>query len=137
MIKEFEHELSKQGFIFQETPEGYYKITPKSRIVLPTLVQLVISKPINQIIHGSQNGNELDGIGYFHFSLKSEQSPDYYVFSFKHLRNDSLQYMVVSTDELRRRLKKNLIRYRNGEHLELKLWLMDGQLFDTSFMGAD
>jgi hypothetical protein len=137
MKKEFEKELLKQSFIFQETSRGNYNITPRNRIVLPTKVQLIISKPINPIYHGSQNGNELDGIGYFHFSLNSEPPPDYMVFSFQNIRNDTTEYMIIPTQELRRRLEKNIIRYRSGEHLELRLWLMDGNLYDTTSMGCE
>jgi hypothetical protein len=137
MKSTFEKELIKQGFVFQETSEGYYNITPKSRIVLPTLVQLVISKPVSLIIHGSQNGNELDSIGYFHFSLNSEQSPNNLIFAFKHLRKGSAQYMIIPTEELRKRLMKNLIRYRSGEHLELRLWLMDSNLYDCTNLGLE
>ena len=120
-----------------ETADGYYNISPRNRIVLPTLVKLVKSKPINLIIHGSQNGNELDGIGTFQFTLNSKPNPDYHIFTFKHLRNGTYQYMIIPTEELRRRSKKNLIRYRSGEHLELRLWLMDGNLYDTTTLGIE
>lgn len=133
----FEKELSKQGFSFQETSGRYYNIVQKNWIVLPTKAQLVISKPINLIHHGSQNGNELDAIGYFHFSLNSEHTPDYLVFAFKHLRNDSIQYMIIPTDELRKRLEKNIIRYMSGEYFEFRLWLMDGYLYDTTNLGLE
>ena len=137
MKKEFENELSKQGFLFQKSSDGYYNITPKNRIVLPTTVQLVISKPINPIYHGSQNGNELDGIGYFIFSFNSEDNPDNFVFSFKHLKNDMTQYMIIPTEELKERLSKNIIRYMNGKNLELRLWLMDDRVYSTTHLGLE
>jgi len=137
MKSTFDKELSKQGFVFQETSDGYYNITPRSRIVLPTKVQLIISKPINLTYHGSQNGNDLDGIGYFHFTLNSEQSPDYLVFAFKHLRNSSAQYMIITPEELRDRLSKNIIKYRSSEHLELRLWLMDDRVYSTNHLGLE
>ena len=131
----FEKELTKQGFLFQETSDGYYKITQKNRIVQPISIQLIISKPINLLFHGSQN--ELDGIGYFHFTLNSEHNQDYFVFAFKHLRNVLTQYMIIPTEELRKRLMKNLIRYRSGEHLELRLWLMNDHLYDTTDLSLE
>jgi hypothetical protein len=137
MKSTFEKELTKQGFLIQEISDGYYKITPKSRIVLPTLVKLVISKPINLIIHGSQNGNELDAIGYFHFNLNSEHPPNYLVFAFKHLRNDTTQYMIIPTEELRERLKRNRIRYMSGKCFTYRLWLMDSKLYDTTNLGLE
>jgi len=133
----FELELWKQGFLFQETFDGYYNIKIRNRIVLPTKVQLVISKSIDLIYHGSQNGNEIDAIGYFHFPLNSDHPPDYMVFSFLHMRNNSNQYMIIPTIELRKRQEKNLIRYRTGEYLELRLWLMDSHIYDTTNMGLE
>ena len=134
---EFEKELSRQDYIFQETIDGYYNIKPKNRIVQPLSVQLIISKPINLTYHGSQNGNEIDGIGYFYFNLNSDRKPDYMVFSFQHMGNDNAEYMIIPTQELRRRLEKNIIRYRNGEYIELRLWMMDVNLYDTTTMGVE
>ena len=129
----FEKDLSKQGFSFQETSGGYYNIVPKNRIVLPTKLQLVNSKPINLIIHGSQNGNILAAVGYFHFRfLQSDLKPDYLVFAFQHLRDDSIEYMVIPTGTLRERLTKNIIRSWSDEYFELRLWLIDGLLYDTT-----
>jgi hypothetical protein len=59
------------------------------------------------------------------------------VFSFQHMGNDNSEYMIIPTQELKRRLKMNMIRYRNGEHLELRLWLMGDQLYDTTSMGLE
>ncbi len=137
MKAEFQKELTKQGFVFQETSYEYYKVRPKNRIVRPISFQLVVSRPINQIIHGSQNGNELSGIGYFLFSLNSENNPDYIVFTFKHLRNESAQLIIIPSEELCRRLKKNIIRFRSGENLELRLWLLDDHIYDTTSMGLE
>jgi hypothetical protein len=137
MKSTFEIQLTKQGFLYQETSDEYYNITPKKRISQPINVKLIISKPIRLIIHGSQNGNDLDGIGYFHFTLNSEHNQDYYIFVFKHIRNGSCQYMIIPTEELRQRLMKNIINYRTGEHLELRLWLMDDNLYDTTSMGLE
>jgi hypothetical protein len=30
-----------------------------------------------------------------------------------------------------------MIRYRTGEHLELRLWLMDSNLYDTTTLGVE
>lgn len=134
MKTEFERKLKEEGYSYNLNPDGYYKISKINRIDLPIKVQLVESKPIN---HGSQNGNEIDGIGYFHFSLNSEQSPNNLVFAFKHLRNDTTEYMIILTAELRKRLEMNIIRYMSGEYFEISLWLMDGHLYDTTNLGLE
>ncbi|GAH18094.1 unnamed protein product, partial [marine sediment metagenome] len=43
-----------------------------------------------------------------------------------------LVFPIVPTIELRKRLEKNPIRYRSGEYVELRLWLMDNNLYDTT-----
>lgn len=137
MEKDFELNLATRGFNFQKDLSGYYYLTNKNRISLPIKVQLVCSRPINTIIHGSQNGNELDAIGYFQFRLVPDQKQDYLVFSFQNLRNESIQYMIIPPDELRRRLKKNIIRYISDKYFEIRLWLMDGNLYDTTYLGVE
>ncbi len=137
MKTEFGRKLIEQGYTYQCNPEGYYNIRKKNRLQPPSNAQLIGSRPVNRMIHGSQNGNELDAIGYFHFSLNSEHTPEYLVFAFKLLRNDSTQYMIIPTDELRKRLEKNIIRYMSGEYFEFRLWLMDGYLYDTTNLGLE
>jgi hypothetical protein len=134
---EFERKLNEEGYFYQCSEEGYYNIQKKNRIQPPIIVQLITSRPVNKIIHGSQNGNDLDGIGYFHFSLNSEHNPEYFVFAFKHIRDRSSQYMIIPTDELRKRLKKNIIRYMSGQYFEFRLWLMENNLYDTTNMSLE
>lgn len=108
-----------------------------SRIDLPIMVQLVISRPINPIIHGSQNGNEIDAIGYFRFKLSTDEKPDIVIFEFQHLRDSSSVYMIIPAETLRNRLGKNKIKSLSKEYFELRLWLMEGQLFDTTNFGLE
>jgi hypothetical protein len=45
--------------------------------------------------------------------------------------------MIIPTEELKRRLKKNMIRYRSGDNIELRLWLIDDHLYDTTNLGLE
>ncbi len=137
MKPEFESKLKQEAYSYNIDPVGYYKITPVNRIELPLKVQLVVSKPINEIIHGSQNGNEIDAIGYFRFKLATEEKPDLVIFVFQHLRDSCPVYMIIPVETLRKRLEKNIIRSRSNEHFELKLWLMDDKLYDTTNLGLE
>ena len=134
---EFEGKLKEEGYSYNIDPVGYYTISPINRIVLPIKVQLVVSKPVNQIIHGSQNGNEVDAIGYFRFKLTAEEKPDIVIFVFEHLRDGSPVYMIIPEETLRKRLEKNIIRLRSDKYFDLRLWLMDGQLYDTTNFGLE
>jgi len=86
---------------------------------------LVKPKPINEIIHGSQSGNEIDAIGYFRFKLATEEKADIIIFEFEQVRDHSSVYMIIPEETLRKRLEKNIIRSRSNEYFELRLWLMD------------
>ena len=112
MKTEFESKLKQEGYSYNFDPDGYYKISPIKRLSLPIKVQLVESKPINEIIHGSQNGNEIDAIGHFRFKLATEKKPDIIIFEFEHLRDGSSVYMIIPEETLRKRLEKNIIRSR-------------------------
>lgn len=137
MKTEFESKLKNKGYSYNLNPDGYYIISPIKRINLPIKVQLVESIPINHIIHGSQNGNENDAIGYFHFKLATDEKPDIVIFVFQHLRDSSSVYMIIPAETLRNRLEKNQIRSLSKEYFELRLWLMDGQLYDTTNFGLE
>lgn len=95
MEKEFELNLTMRGFNYQKYPAGYYAIQKKNRIQPQSKALLIGSRQISIIIHGSQNGNELDAIGYYHIRLSSEQKTDYLIFAFQHLRNKSSEFMII------------------------------------------
>ena len=137
MRTEFESKLKEKRYSYNLETNGYYNITPTNRIQIPIKVQLVKSNPVNKIIHGSQNGNEIDAIGYFRFKLATEEKADIIIFEFQHLKDGSSVYMIIPAETLRKRLEKNIIRSRSHEYFELRLWLMDGQLYDTTNLGLE
>lgn len=137
MIEDFKNKLKEERYSYNINPDGYYKISPINRINLPMVVQLVQSKPIDQIIHGSQNSNEIDAIGYFRFKLATEKKPDIVIFVFQQLKDNGSVYMMIPAETLRNRLEKNKIRSLSKEYFELRLWLMDGKLYDTTNFGLE
>ena len=137
MIEDFRNKLKEERYSYSLNPYGYYVISPINRINLPMVVQLVQSKPIDQIIHGSQNGNEVDAIGYFRFRLDTEKKPDIVTFVFQQLKDNRPVFMIIPAEILRARLLKNKIRSLSNEYFELRLWLMDGKLFDTTNFGLE
>jgi len=137
MKTELESKLKEEGYSYNFNPDEYYTITPINRIELPIKVQLVESKPINEIIHGSQNGNEIDAIGHFHFKLAADNKPDLIIFVFQYLRDGYSLYMIIPEWTLRKRLEKNIIRSGSKENFELRLWLKDDQLYDTTNFGLE
>ncbi|MFC2080524.1 hypothetical protein ACFLRQ_03520 [Bacteroidota bacterium] len=139
MEQEFENNLINRGFTFQKHQNGYYEVYNLHRVQPGVRVQLIPSKPIDIKYHGSQNGSgEIHGIGVFHINIEDSLfDPEVIVFSFHNINTTYIEYMIIPTEELRKRLKKNLVSYRTGEHLELKLWLMDDHLYDTTHFGIE
>ena len=134
---ELEQKLKNKGYSYSLNPDGYYIISPLNRINLPIIAQVVESIPINQTVHGSQNGHEPDAIGFFRFKLAIDPQPDMVIFVFQHLRNGSSVYMIIPAEILRKRLMKNKIMSMSEEYFELRLWLMDDKLYDTSNFGLE
>jgi hypothetical protein len=138
MEKEFEKNLISEGYTFRKYQRGYYEVYNRHRIQPCIRVQLIPSKPINKMIHGSQNGLEIQGIGIFHINIEDSLfDPEVIALSFQNTITIGYEYMIIPTKELLRRLKKNMIRYRGGEHIELRLWLMDGGVYNCSSMSLE
>ncbi len=138
MEEEFEKNLINRGYNFQKYQKGYYEVYNLRRVQSGVRVQLITSKPIDLDYHGSQNSNNIAGIGVYHLNIEvSLFDPEVIVFSFQNINTTDIEYMIIPTEELRKRLKKNIIRYRSGEHIVLRIWLMDDQLYDTTNLGLE
>lgn len=93
-----------------------------SRIVS---IQLICSTKINPVVHGSSNGNEIDSIGHFKFTIpKWEEHFNFYVFAFVNATKTDSEFVIVSDEVLRSRLDKLNRIPASGEKAELTLWLM-------------
>lgn len=106
------------------------KVGDSSRIVS---VKLICSTKIDQAIHGSHNGNEIESIGHFKFTIpKWEDHFNFYVFAFVNATKTDSEFIVVSDKVLRSRLTK-LNRIPASGKTEMTFWLMPDQcVFDCT-----
>ena len=87
-------------------------------------VQLICSTKIDQAVHGSHNGNEIESIGNFKFIIpKWEDHFNFYVFAFVNATKTDSEFVIISDEVLRSRLTK-LNRIPASGKIELTLWLM-------------
>ena len=118
-----EHDLS----VYFHRNDHYILIKggDSSRIVS---VKLICSTKIDQAIHGSHNGNEIESIGHFKFTIpKWEDHFNFYVFAFVNATKTDSEFVIVSDEVLRSRLTKLNRIPANGKKAELTLWLMPDQ----------
>jgi len=102
-------------------------------------VQLIVSEPIDELIHGSQNENEIQAIGFFRFVIPSEEKePDFYIFAFLNQPDSKVEFIIIPSAELKNRLRnRELIPVDNPE-IEIVFWLMpDSCLYETTNIGAE
>lgn len=102
-------------------------------------VQLIVSEPIDELIHGSQNENEIQAIGYFRFVIPSEgKEPDFYILAFLNPSGNLVEFVIIPGAELKKRLiNRELISVDNPE-IEIVFWLMpDSCLYETTNVGAE
>lgn len=95
-------------------------------------LQLVISEPIDIEMHGSHNGNIVDGIGVFSFAWPSiNNTPEYFVLAFGNLINENIEFVIIAASELLRRL--TAIKRIAGSKAYFWLWMMDDlKVYETT-----
>ena len=95
-------------------------------------LQLVISEPIDIEMHGSHNGNIVDGIGVFSFAWPdTDNTPEYFVMAFENLTNRNAEFVMIESSELFRRLEARKRIYENQAYFWL--WMMDDlKVYETT-----
>jgi len=107
-----------------------------SRIVC---VEFVSSARVKSEIHRSPNGNILNGIGRFKFTIpKWEEKVNYYIFAFLNTPNREIEYIIVPNAILRNRFQNQNRLPTGAQKAELTLWLMpDRKVYDTTDLSME
>ena len=102
--------------------------------------QFITSEPIDESIHGSHNGNKIQAIGYFRFTLPPPgvSKPYFFIFGFHNPQKDCIEFLIIPANELNRRLQSK-DRTKNEENeIELQFWLMeDNFVFETKGISGE
>lgn len=130
--------LKANGLTVYVSKNNFYiliKGNDSQRIVA---VEFVTSFRVNPKIQGSLNGNVLNGIGQFKFTIpKWEEKISHYIFAFLNYRDHEIEYVIVPDEVLRARLKNREHFPEKGKKAELVLWLMEDHcVFDVTHISG-
>lgn len=95
-------------------------------------LKLIYSEPIDVEMHGSHNGNIVEGIGVFSFAWPdTDNTPEYFVMAFENLTNRNAEFVMIESSELFRRLEARKRIYENQAYFWL--WMMDDlKVYETT-----
>jgi len=117
--------LKKNGLNVYFNKNGHFILihgNDSSRIVN---VELIYSKRIDSLFHGSHNDNKVDGIGHFKFNIPKLDKINYYVFAFLNTSNHEIEFVIVPDEILHNRFQNQNRIPTGAKKAELTLWLMD------------
>lgn len=136
----FEKTLLEHGFLTTNNTENIYHLTRNNIPNHLITAQFFVSEPIDELIHGSHNGNKIQAIGYFSFNLPPPgvNEPDFFIFGFYNPPKDCIEFVIVPYSELKIRLKLRNRNSPNNKEIEVMFWLMpDSGLYETKFIGSE
>ena len=139
MKTEFEKKLKELGFPYHCNTDGLYILCQNNDTNSILNVQLILSEPVDEVIHGSRNNNELQAIGYFKLKLLNKvKGPYFLILAFPNTSNNRVEFIIIPNKELKRRLvESNRISAVNNK-VSLLFWLMhDGCIYDCTNLGIE
>ena len=135
----FIDQLKERNLKVQFEKNNFYILTnsdDRNRIVA---VKLIYQGMFNKEVHGSHNGNILNGIGHFKFFFpKWVDKFDFFVFAFLNIKDRVIEFVIVPNEDLRSRFQKADRIPAIGKKAELTLWFMpDCSVFDTTNISVE
>ncbi len=139
MKTEFEKKLSELGFSYQCITDRVYILSQNNNTNPILTAQLIYSEPIEEVIHLSNNGNEIQAIGYFKLRLPTEvKEPYFLILTFPNTSNHRVEFIIIPKIELMRRLNEENRISTDNKEVEIVFWLMpDNCLYETKDAGVE
>jgi len=131
---EFEKKLLELRVSYSLKNGDLYSITSKTDYGKHLAVRLISSLTVNNQVHGSKNGNDVQVIGLFKFKFSSScQEPDIFVFSFQNTVTNQPELIIITNNVFLRRLGKSNIKPITYKKVEIVFWFMqDGFIYETT-----
>ena len=139
MKTEFEKKLKEQSFSYQCHTDGVYFLSQNNDTNSILNVQLILSEPVDEVIHGSRNNNETQAIGYFKLRLPARNNPPkFLILAFQNTSKHCVEFIIIPPQELKKRLvESNRISVVNNK-VALLFWLMsDGCIYDCTNISVE
>ena len=139
MKAQFEKKLKEKGFSFQCQTDDYYVLRHNHDSTGNVTVQLIYSEISEEVIRISNNGNEIEAIGYFKLKLMNKvNESDILVLTFQNNINRVIEFIIIPRIELIKRLSRENRHSTDTQEIEFVFWLMPGnQLYETTNLGVE
>lgn len=136
---EFVKRVHELGLSYTVIQDDFYTISKPSSGGNHIIVRLIPSLHVNEQVHGSKNGNEVQAIGLFKLKLlASRLEPDIFVFAFQNPIKSQVEFLIIPTDELLRRLVRMYTGSVRLKSVKMVIWLMeDGCVYDTTNLSPE
>ncbi len=133
VYESFKKSLNDIGLSPQVVKGNLYNVQKVHEADVYMSIQLVVSGPVDELLHGSHNGNIVRSIGVFKIEILPDlEVPDYYIFHFSSKRRRA-DYIIIPSVELKRRLIARKFIPSSKQVIELVFWLMpDLCLYETT-----
>ena len=139
MKTEFEKKLKEHSFSYQCNTNGFYILSQNNDTNSILNVQLILSEPIEEVIHLSNNGNEIQTNACFKLKCLNEDKELYFlILAFRNTSNHCLEYIIIPPKELIKRIIEGNRISNVNEEIEIVFWLMaDRFLYDCTNVGVE
>jgi hypothetical protein len=139
MKTEFENTLKEHSISFQCNTKGQYILCPHNDTNSILYSHLIMSEPVDVVIHGSQNNNKIQAIGCFTIRLPKEvKEQDFLIMAFQNTNNHCVEFIIIPKIELKRRLGVDNRISTGKKVLKMVFWLMpDNCLYDCTNLGIE
>lgn len=136
---ELEKKLNEFGLSYQGRTDNSYLLCTTNGEDQKIIIKLICSDQVDESALGSRNSNLLQAIGNFKFRLPIEvNEPDIYIFAFYNSETHSIEYVIIPSKDIRRRLAKESQIAARDKDIEIVFWLMlDNRLYETKSKGIE
>jgi len=128
--------LAKHGYFQTNDTDNIYSLirdNDPGRIT----TQIILPETGNESTYGICG---IQAIGNFHFRTPPPgvSEPSFYIFAFMNQTNSRIEFIVIPSTELKKRLKYRKMTILNDQETEIVFWLMqDNSLYDSTGLGAE
>lgn len=133
----FNKALTEHGFSQSNDTDNIYMLTWNNNPERIITLQFILPEPGNESTFGIRG---IQAIGNFRFRIPPPgvSEPRFYIFTFSNPCNCCVEFIIIPSTELEKRLKYRNSINSDDQKVEIIFWLMeDKSLYYTSGLGAE
>ena len=136
---EFEKKMKNLGFSYKCNTDGVYSLFQNNDTNSFINAQLIYSEPIEEVIHLSNNGNEIQTKACFKLNCLNEvKEPYFLILAFQNTSTNSVEFTIIPKNEIIKRFNNENRISTDNKKIEMIFWLMpDNHLYETTNIGVE